>query len=296
MKRVLAAALVFIILLSVLAPIMASAQYETAGEILNELEVLQGDEKGNLNLDNVLKRQDMVVMISRLYKMEDTAKKYVGKNVFKDLTVERKFYVPYITWAKDQGLIQGMENDVFGFNRDTTVQEFQAVLLRALDYREEAKDWNNIPELAKSIGIMRELDLKPSDKLSRGQMAAMILNTLKENKRGQSITLAEVLALDIPEPFEIVDLKITTIDDMVIDDMVIKDMVIFEGKVRGSKTLKLYMRPTSQGISKGEISEDVFIDDRGGFTHSVKDLEKGSYEYRFEGDSGKTELRSLKVE
>ncbi|MEW8972599.1 MAG: S-layer homology domain-containing protein [Tissierellaceae bacterium] len=285
MKRVLAAALVFIILLSVLAPVIASSDYEKAGKTLNQLGVLQGD-GGNLMLNNVLKRQDMVVMISRLYKKEDTAKNYVGKNVFKDLTSDRKFYVPYITWAKDEGLIQGMEKDVFGFNNDTTVQEFQAVLLRALDYKEEAKDWNNIPELAKSIGIMKDLDLKPSDKLSRGQMSAMILNTLKENKRGQSITLGEVLSLDVPGSFEIVDSKIT----------INENMVFFEGKVRGSKSLKLYIRPTSQGVSQGEKLEDVFINNDGEFVHVIKDMEKGSYEYRFEGDSGKTEIKTLKVE
>ena len=179
MRRILSAILVLIMLLSVLTPVIASSDYEKAGEILNELGVLQGDEKGNLNLDDILKRQDMVIMISRLYKKEELAKSYVGKNIFKDLTSERKFYVPYITWAKDEGLIQGMEKDIFGFNNDTTVQEFQTVLLRVLGYGEESKEWNKSSELAKSIGIMNNLDLKPSDKLSRGQMAAMILNTLK---------------------------------------------------------------------------------------------------------------------
>ncbi len=286
MRRILSAILVLIMLLSVLTPVIASSDYEKAGEILNELGVLQGDEKGNLNLDDILKRQDMVIMISRLYKKEELAKSYVGKNIFKDLTSERKFYVPYITWAKDEGLIQGMEKDIFGFNNDTTVQEFQTVLLRVLGYGEESKEWNKVPELAKSIGIMNNLDLKPSDKLSRGQMAAMILNTLKENKKGLSITLGEVLSLDIPDVFKIIDPKITISDNM----------VFFEGKVIGSESLKLYIRPTSQGISQGERLEDVFINDNGEFVHLIKDMEKGSYEYRFEGDNVKTELKTLKIE
>ncbi len=68
MKRLLAAALVFILILSALAPVIAESIYDEAGEILSNLDVLRGDENGNLMLNSNLKRQDMVVMISRLYK------------------------------------------------------------------------------------------------------------------------------------------------------------------------------------------------------------------------------------
>ncbi len=83
MKRLLAAALVFILILSALAPVIAESIYDEAGEILSNLDVLRGDENGNLMLNSNLKRQDMVVMISRLYKKEDIAKSFKGKNVLK---------------------------------------------------------------------------------------------------------------------------------------------------------------------------------------------------------------------
>ena len=285
MRRLIAALLLFIILLSALAPVLAAADYESDGEILKELGVLKGNDNGDLMLNNNFNRQDMVIMISRLYKEENTAKSYVGKNVFKDLNANRKDYIPYITWAKDQGYIKGMEVDEFGFNSITTVQEFQTVLLRALGYGEEAQNWNQVPDLAKSLGIMNDLNLNPSSKLTRGQMASMVLNTLRETKKGSLLTLAEVIGLDIPNVFK-VDEKLT----------IKKNTITIEGKVSASDSLKLHIRPTSAGISGGAKIIDIKLDKNGSFSEEVKNLQAGSYEYRFEGSSKNTVFKAFTIE
>ena len=63
-------------------------------------------------LNNKLKRQDIVVLISRLYKQEDKAN-YKGKNPFVDVTDS---FVPYIAWAVNRNLIVGMTPSRFRFN------------------------------------------------------------------------------------------------------------------------------------------------------------------------------------
>jgi hypothetical protein len=271
--------------LSALAPVLAEHIYDEVGNILKDIGVLQGDTDGDLMLDDNLKRQDMVVMISRLYKEEEKAKNYVGKNVFKDLDSSRKFYIPYITWSKDQGLIAGMEKDKFGFNGYVTVQQFQTVLLRALGYGEEAKDWNSVPEYAKSLGIMKDLDLNPSDKLSRGEMAYMVLNTLNETKKGSLLTLADILDLDIPELFKVNE-------EISID----KNSVTFKGVVQGTNSLKLNLRPTTSTIKSGAKLISIDLDKKGNFEHTINDLETGSYEYRFETGNKTTQFKSFKID
>lgn len=285
MKRLLAVLLVFVLLLSALAPVIAEHVYNEVGNALQDIGVLQGDKDGDLMLDDNFKRQDMVVMISRLYKEEGKAKKYVGKNVFKDLNSSTKFYIPYITWAKDEGLIEGMEKDKFGFNGYVTVQQFQTVLLRALGYGEEAKDWNSVPEYAKSLGIMEDLDLKPSNKLSRGEMAYMVLNTLNETKKGSLLTLGDILDLDVPEIFK-VDSEIT----------VDKNTVTFKGSVQGADSLELNLRPTTSSITSGAKTISIDLDKKGNFEHTIKDLETGSYEYRFESKNKTTHFKSFKID
>lgn len=171
--------------------------YLSSGKILQGLGILVGDGTGDLRLEENLKRQDMIVLLSRLYKDEDKAKNFLVKAKFKDIPEGDKFYGPYIAWAVDKMLIKGMDKDNFGFDMNMTVQEFQTVLLRALGYIEESGLWSAVPKIANTLGIMNDLDIKPKDQLSRGQMAAMTLNTLKLTKKGSTLTLAEVLGIEL---------------------------------------------------------------------------------------------------
>lgn len=165
-----------------------------AGDILAELGVLKGDEKGNLMLDKNFTREQMVVMVSRLYGKESIAKNHPNSNIFKD--VDRNFYSPYIYWSYDQGLVRGMEVDEFGYGSHVTVQQFQAILLRALNYNEESENWHEVPNQAKQLGLMKGLNLQASQALTRGNMAKMVINSLEINLKNQNIKLGQHLGLN----------------------------------------------------------------------------------------------------
>jgi len=199
LKKIIVILIVLSMVLSLLLPIIVNAEKEdlsiSAGKSLESMGVLEGNINGDLMLDKILNRQDMVVLISRLYKEENRAKSFLIKPKFSDITNE--FYASYIAWSTDKGLIKGVGNDKFGFGKDTTVHEFQALLLRVLGYNEESNLWNSVPELAVKLGIMDGLENNPGEKLSRGQMAVMTLNTLKLTKKGSTITLAEFLNIKL---------------------------------------------------------------------------------------------------
>ncbi|NLC02871.1 MAG: S-layer homology domain-containing protein [Tissierellia bacterium] len=201
MKKMVSILLLIIIIFSTLTSNFVYADndelYLSSGKILQGLGILVGDGTGDLRLEENLKRQDMIVLLSRLYKDEDKAKNFLAKAKFKDIPEGDKFYGPYIAWAVDKMLIKGMDKDNFGFDMNMTVQEFQTVLLRALGYIEESGLWSAVPKIANTLGIMNDLDIKPKDQLSRGQMAAMTLNTLKLTKKGSTLTLAEVLGIEL---------------------------------------------------------------------------------------------------
>lgn len=198
MKKVIIILIILSMVLSFLLPIIVNADKDlflSSGKALETLGVLVGNNDGDLMLDKILNRQDMVVLISRLYKEENKAKTFLIKPKFTDITNE--YYTPYIAWSTDKGLIKGVGNDKFGFGKDTTVQEFQTLLLRVLGYDEESNLWSTVPEIAVKLGIMEGLENNPNDNLSRGQMAVMTLNTLKLTKKGSTITLAEVLNIKL---------------------------------------------------------------------------------------------------
>lgn len=201
LKKIVSILLLFILLFSTLTNNFVYADkddlYLSSGKFLQTLGILVGDETGDLRLDDNLKRQDMIVLLSRLYKDEEKAKSFLTKAKFKDIPESNSFYPPYIAWAVEKSLIRGLDKDTFGYDINITIKEFQTVLLRALGYVEESGLWNSISEIANKLGIMADLELNPKEPLSRGQMATMTLNTLKLTKKGSTLTLAEVLAIDL---------------------------------------------------------------------------------------------------
>lgn len=166
-------------------------------EMLKDLGILKGDSYGNLMLDKLFKRQDMVVLLSRLYKEENKASKYLMPPDFNDLNRTNSYYHTYIKWAVDKNLIIGMAGKRFGFGEYVKVQDYQVVLLRVLDYKEESGLYDSVPEIADKLGLMKGLDLKSGEKLTRRNMAYMTLNALQLNKKGSPLTLANILEIDL---------------------------------------------------------------------------------------------------
>jgi len=266
MKKYLSLILTITLILCTITPTMAISEnelYQQSALILKEVGVLK-----EMRLEENLKRQDMVILMSRLYKEEEIAKNYIDKHNFKDIKDEN--YDPYVAWAVNKGLIEGMSEDTFGFNKTTKVQEFQTVLLRALDYKEESKNWANVPALAESLSLMEGISAKPNQELSRGLMAAMTINALKHTLRGSSMNLAQKLNIDISNPFNIVA-------NTVVD----KDTLKLEGTATNTKILILEVKLIDSNSSAEEKLYEIEINSDDKFAIEISNLKSGKYEYRF---------------
>lgn len=284
MKRTWSFILALVLIFSNIAVVYGAEEdfYRQAGQILKNIGVLTGSEEGDLMLEQNLKRQDMVVLISRLYKEEEIAKKYPVKNTFDDVT--SSFYKPYISWAVDRGLIIGTGANKFGYNEPVKVQQFQTLLLRVLRRTEEAKNYNLVPELAKELKLMDGISVKPTDNLKRGVMAAMTLNALSQYPKGSSSTLAQELNLNIPTRFDVTSNH--TID---------RNNVKFEGVAKGTKVLRLRLKPLSSSISSGEKYYNIPLEEDGRFSYVVEKLQAGDYEYNFESDELSTAVKTFTI-
>lgn len=266
MKRYLSLILIIILTLCTITPTMAISEnelYEQSALILKEIGVLK-----ELRLEANLKRQDMVVLISRLYKEEEVAKNYIDKHQFKD--IKDKNYDSYIAWAVNKGLIQGFSKNIFGYDKTVTVQEFQTVLLRALDYKEESSNWSKIPDIAESLNLMEGISTQPKQELSRGLMATMTVNALKHTLRGSSMTLAQKLNIDISNPFKIAA-----------NTIVNKDTLKLEGTAIGTKSLILEVKLIDNNSSTEEKLYELEINSDGKFSIEISNLKSGKYEYKF---------------
>ena len=288
MKRILSLTLAFLLILSGLIPIQnvhANDIYEEAGNILHELGILAGDGSGNLNLNDYLTREQMVVLLSRLLGEEEQAKNFNDPqtpNLFTDIS---KFYTPYIRWSVNRGLIKGMSANEFGFGQHVTVQQYQAVLLRALQYTEESNDWPNVPKTAEKLNLMENLPLSPTSKLTRGQMAVMTLNALKQETKRGLLSLAEILDLEIPKDFKVE----ATVN-------VENNSAIFTGQAQGAQSLFLHLKPASTSITTGDQIFNIILDEDGKFTHKVDNLQVGNYQYRFQSGTKYTDYELFTID
>ncbi|MSU00625.1 S-layer homology domain-containing protein [Tissierella pigra] len=206
MKRKIAMSLVLLILLSTFSTAYANESVDVinkAAEFLRKEKVLIGDENGNLLLDQVLTRQDAVILLARLLGEEEEAKNFpIDDLTFEDIKISR--YKPYLAWALKKGYFVGYSAQKFGFGDKITVQQFSSVLLRALGYDIEYK---LSVEKAKEIGILKGIEDKEDKSLllvPRGIVVIMIVNALDIPMNPQSnidkpILLGERLNINVPE-------------------------------------------------------------------------------------------------
>lgn len=198
MKKKFMLCLFFVLVIFASANLLATSvatKYKKSAEELKSYNIIQGDSSGDLMLDKNLKREDLIVILSRLMNDEERAKKYSSETKFTDLKSTSKVYLPYINWAVSNGYIHGVTKDKFGYGDYVTVRQYQAILLRILDYSSEAKKWDMVSDYAVTYGLMDGLDLKPDDFLNRGEMALMTTNALKTPKKGSTLSLLKVLNL-----------------------------------------------------------------------------------------------------
>lgn len=282
---ILAFTMIFSFATSALADSVEKDNYEKAANILKDLDLLVGDEKGNLRLEENLKRQHMVVMISRIYGEEEKASKFEGINKYKDLKPKHKQDIHFITWATSKNLIAGYPNGTFGIDKYVTVQEYQSVLLRGLGHLKDGKNWDKVPEMSKTYGLMEGVKADPKAKMNRGAMAAMTLNALRQEKSGTKTTLAESLKINLPKELK-VDVEVS----------VKGNSIHFKGQVKDVKSFGITLKPISSTIKMKELYSPIPLDKDGNFSYEINDLEIGEYNYRFQSGEEKTLFKSIKID
>lgn len=179
-RRFLSSAVVLVMLLSfsVFAEDKAPDKNKI-GEELKEMGLIKGDDKGNLNTDSKLTREQAVVVLARLLGKEEKAQNFEGKLSFEDVSYD--YYKPFIAYAVEQKWITGRDKEgkVFGFKDEITSEEFSALALRGLGYTEYKGDkFKEVSVKAKELGLDKDLEVFGKNSISRGDAFVIIRNTL----------------------------------------------------------------------------------------------------------------------
>lgn len=175
--------------------------YKKIGNILKELNLIQGSGSTNdLKENNLLKREEAIVILLRLLKKEELVKARdpQGTGVFSDIP-KGHWSIRYVEYAYENGITSGIGKGKFGLGNHITKKEFITLLLRQLGYKTEWSK-NDALEVGKKCGILDETSgLK--DKIVRGQAFTYMLNVLFVKPNNEEQTLYQKLGIKSDSPY-----------------------------------------------------------------------------------------------
>ena len=196
MKRKLLALLLAAALLIGAAPAaLAAASADDMLEVLAALGVMNGDENGNLNLDQSVTR----AQFTKMAVAASGGSAESGGSGFADVP-DSHWASGYVAAASEAKLLSGYPDGSFRPDGTVTMAEAATVMLKLLGYVDSdfGSDWSKgVMALASLSGLTAGVSAKADDGLTRRQCAQLVYNTLLANTReGRSYAAALGLPLD----------------------------------------------------------------------------------------------------
>ena len=190
LKRALSLALASVMLLGMMV-VGTGASYadvtskhnQEAIEVMQAVGVMSGDDKGNFNPDQKVTRGEMAVVMANLLNLN--VKDFIGaKTPFTDVP---EWAVPYVAACYADGITAGISATQYGFNYEVTTAQAALMMMKALGYFQNAKDFGSDWQVAtvkqgSKINLFDGIAAGASTAMTRNEVAQIALNTLKATK------------------------------------------------------------------------------------------------------------------
>ena len=188
LKRALSLALASVMLLGMMVvgtgasyADVDSADNVEAIEVLQAVNVMSGDDKGNFNPDQVVTRAEMAVIICKmLYGDKLNVSQFAGANVFSDVPAWAQGFV---NLAASLDIVAGVGDGKFAPNEPVTTAQATLMLCKALGYFQNPKEFGNDWALAAitkgtQLDLFDDMVLGTHEGLTRNNVAELTFNAL----------------------------------------------------------------------------------------------------------------------
>lgn len=181
MKKIIPLLIIFIFLFNSFAFAQASHEQiqQDSAKIMVRLGLLKGYTNGDLGLDKKINRAEFATIVIRMMGYEKKPFTVSSKVSFKDLPKTHWAYSA-IRMAASLGYIKGYSNKTFKPSNNITYAEAITIMVRVLGYGSGLSGtWpDNYISKAKTLGILKNLDVKPNEPITRGDISIIVANSL----------------------------------------------------------------------------------------------------------------------
>ena len=164
-------------------------RYEEPIQILQALDIMNGDGDGKFRPDDTIKRSEVTKMAVLAMGLGDAAESAKGRSQFPDVPADH-WANGYINVATAQNLVVGYDTGYFLPDKEITYAEAMTIFVRAMGYEVYAQSKGGFPQgyivAGSNNGLTKNVQGSNASPISRGNVAFMTVNALEANMMEQT--------------------------------------------------------------------------------------------------------------
>ena len=164
-------------------------RYEEPIQILQALDIMNGDGDGKFRPDDTIKRSEVTKMAVLAMGLGDAAESAKGTSQFPDVPTDH-WANGYINVATAQNLVVGYDTGYFLPDKEITYAEAMTIFVRAMGYEVYAQSKGGFPQgyivAGSNNGLTKNVQGSNASPISRGNVAFMTVNALEANMMEQT--------------------------------------------------------------------------------------------------------------
>ena len=160
---------------------LAVSEEDAAAALMKELEIMQGDENGDMMLDKKVSRAEFAKIAIAASPNKDSVAVGLKQSPFRDVPYT-KWYAPYIKAAVSAGYVVGYLDATYRPENTVTYEEAVTVMLSVLGYDDSTfNDAYPYGQLSKAQGLdlLDNVNASIGDELDRRQVMILAYNAIK---------------------------------------------------------------------------------------------------------------------
>lgn len=272
MKKILSFLLI-VLMFSILFSINIYAEDNNDYSVLKTLEIMVGDSNGNMRWDDTVTRAEFTKVATMISSYRKSIALNQRTSPFSDVPYKH-WAVGYIRAGVDNGIINGYPDSTFKPEKEVLYEEALTILLKILGYT-DSDCGGSYPSgqysLANNIDLTEEIDAKLGDKLTRRQVADLLLNALDTKVKNSSFTLYNnfdvtkmedvVLLATSKEDVGVPLNKVMTTNGAFDYEIVLDNLIGLKGTiyVENGKTIILFLEDTN-GVAEKQVVYSALSD------------------------------------